>query len=46
MLPADARRTTRRAYGAGAVGVYGAPVYPPGCYQVAGPYDGVVTQCP
>ncbi len=52
-----ARRTTRRAYGVGAVGVYGAPVYgapvvygapayAAGCYQVAGPYGGVVTRCP
>jgi hypothetical protein len=52
-----ARRTTRRAYAAGAVGVYGAPVYgapivygapayAPACYQVAGPYGGIVTRCP
>jgi hypothetical protein len=52
-----ARRTTRRAYGYGAAGVYGAPVYgapvvygapayAAGCYQVAGPYGGVVTRCP
>ncbi len=52
-----ARRTTRRAYGAVGVGVYGAPVYgapviygapayAAGCYQVAGPYGGVVTRCP
>ena len=52
-----ARRTTRRAYGYGAAGVYGAPVYgapvvygapayAPGCYQVAGPYGGLVTRCP
>lgn len=52
-----ARRTTRRAYAYGAAGVYGAPVYgapvvygapayAPGCYQVVGPYGGVVTRCP
>jgi hypothetical protein len=52
-----ARRTTRRAYAAGAVGVYGAPVYgapvvygapayAPACYQVAGPYGAIVTRCP
>jgi hypothetical protein len=52
-----ARRTTRRAYGVGAVGVYGAPVYgapvlygspvyAPSCYQVVGPYGGIVTRCP
>ena len=51
-----ARRTTRRAYGygAGAYGapvygapvIYGAPAYAPGCYQVAGPYGGIVTRCP
>jgi hypothetical protein len=42
------------AYGAGVYGapvygapvVYGAPAYAPGCYQVVGPYGGVVTRCP
>ena len=36
-------------YGApvyGAPVVYGAPAYAPGCYQVVGPYGGVVTRCP
>ena len=44
-----ARRTTRRAYGAG---VYGAPVYaapayrtPGGCVQVVDVYGCLVTQC-
>ena len=44
-----ARRTTRRAYGAG---VYGAPVYaapayraPGGCVQVVDVYGRLVTQC-
>jgi hypothetical protein len=46
-----ARRTTRRAYGYGVGGVYGAPVYGApayggGCYQVAGPYGGLITRCP
>ena len=46
-----ARRTTRRAYGYGVGGVYGAPLYgapayAAGCYQVAGPYGGVITRCP
>ena len=52
-----ARRTTCRAYAYGAAGVYGAPVYgapvvygapayAPGCYQVVGPYGGIVTRCP
>jgi hypothetical protein len=42
------------AYGAGVYGapvygapvVYGAPAYAPSCYQVVGPYGGVVTRCP
>jgi hypothetical protein len=36
-------------YGApmyGAPVVYGPPVYADGCYQVVGPYGGVVTRCP
>jgi hypothetical protein len=36
-------------YGApvyGAPVVYGAPAYAPGCYQVVGPYGGIVTRCP
>jgi hypothetical protein len=36
-------------YGApvyGAPVVYGPPVYASGCYQVVGPYGGVVTRCP
>ena len=44
-----ARRTTRRAYGAG---VYGAPVYaapayraPGGCVQVVDVYGRLITQC-
>jgi hypothetical protein len=46
-----ARRTTRRAYGYGVGGVYGAPVYGApvygaGCYVVAGPYGGLITRCP
>jgi len=52
-----ARRTTRRAYGAAAVGVYGAPivgapvvygapVYGGGCYQAVDPYGQVYTRCP
>lgn len=42
-----ARRTTRRAVGAAAVGgaaYYGA--YPPGCVQVVDAYGRVVTRCP
>jgi hypothetical protein len=52
-----ARRTTRRAYGYGAAGVYGAPVYgapvvygapayAPACYQAVNAYGQVYTQCP
>ena len=52
-----ARRTTRRAYGVGAVGVYpapvygapvvyAAPVYAPACYQAVNAYGQVYTQCP
>jgi hypothetical protein len=36
-------------YGApmyGAPAVYAPPVYADGCYQVVGPYGGVVTRCP
>jgi len=44
-----ARRTTRRAYGAGAYGapVYAAPAYraPGGCVQVVDVYGRLVTQC-
>jgi hypothetical protein len=52
-----ARRTTRRAYGVGAVGVYGvpaygapvvygAPVYAPACYQAVNAYGQVYMRCP
>ncbi len=52
-----ARRTTRRAYGAAAVGVYGAPVvgapvvygapvYGGGCYQAVDAFGQVYTRCP
>ena len=52
-----ARRTTRRAYGYGAAGVYGAPVYgapvvygapayAPACYQAVNAYGQVYTRCP
>ena len=44
-----ARRTTRRAYGAGAYGapVYAAPAYraPGGCVQVVDVYGRLITQC-
>jgi len=46
-----ARRTTRRAYAAGAYGAYAAPVAAPtyaapgGCVQVADVYGRLVTQC-
>ena len=46
-----ARRTTRRAYAAGAYGAYAAPVTAPiyaapgGCVQVADVYGRLVTQC-
>jgi hypothetical protein len=36
-------------YGApiyGAPAVYGPPVYGDGCYQIVGPYGGVITRCP
>ncbi len=46
-----ARRTTRRAYGAAAVGAYGAPVYAApvivtGCVQAVDAYGRIYTRCP